>query len=208
MINNIKNKKLKDSMNDIINNIGNKKFDDPADIDFSSSFNNLRDLVDEINKNNQTDHTDQVDFNELSELIKAKLELGNLKPVEPFKPVDLSVSRPPNIKVNVPKIQKSKSIDKDIKKHNGLSYSPDAGEKFAIYVKELEIKNARNDVKYFNDRLKDNDLSLAEFKKINDDIDQLKKSLTIKELEFYELKKDLTKRIRTDQAKSSKDQNK
>ena len=55
---------------------------------------------------------------------------------------------------------------------------------------------------------KNNNLTLAEYKKICDNIDQLKKRIPKKEQELSELKKDKEKRIRTDQAKSFKDQNK
>ena len=119
IVNNIKNKQSGDSINDIINNIGNKKFDDPADIDFPSSFNNLRDLVD-----NQTDKTDQIDENELLELTKAKLASGDLKPLIPLKPIDLSISRPPDTTrvKNISNEQEIKniisSLEKNIKKFN------------------------------------------------------------------------------------------
>ena len=59
-----------------------------------------------------------------------------------------------------------------------------------------------------DDKLKNNNLRLAEYKKIIDNIDQLKKCIPKKEQELYELKKSVEKRIRTNQAKSFKDQNK
>ena len=196
-------------MDDIVNNTGNRRLRDSPDIDSSSSLNNLRDLVDKINKDNQTDKSDQIDFDKLAELTKARLALGNLKPLEPFEPVELSVSRASDIEANVPKIQKDeKSTNKDIKKQNELSYGSGAGEKFVIHVKELEIKNAYNDINYLNNKLKNNNLTLAEYKKISNDTDQLKKSISKKEKELYELRKSAKKRTKTDQAKSFKDQNK
>ena len=54
-------------------------------------------LKSDTNRTNRTDETDQIDEDEL-ELIKAKLELGNLKPLLPIdlsRPIDLSISRPP-----------------------------------------------------------------------------------------------------------------
>ena len=72
----------------------------------------------------------------------------------------------------------------------------------------MEIKNAYNDINILDDKLNKDNLTLAEYKKVSDNIDQLKKSIPKKEQELYELKKDKGKRIRTDQAKSFKDQNK
>ena len=65
-----------------------------------------------------------------------------------------------------------------------------------------------NDINYLNNKLKNNNLTLAEYKKISNDTDQLKKSISKKEKELYELKKSAKKRTKTDQAKSFKDQNK
>ena len=59
-----------------------------------------------------------------------------------------------------------------------------------------------------NYMLKDDNLTPAKYKKISDDIDQIKKYIPKKQQELYELKKDLEKRTRTDQARSFKDQNK
>ena len=58
------------------------------------------------------------------------------------------------------------------------------------------------------DKLNNNNLALVEYITIVDNIDQLKKSISKKEQELYELKKCVEERIRTNQAKSFKDQNK
>ena len=65
-----------------------------------------------------------------------------------------------------------------------------------------------DNIDYLNNKLKDDNLTLAEYKKISEDIDQIKKYILKKEQELYEAKKDLEKRVRTDQARSFKDQNK
>ena len=62
-----------------------------------------------------------------------------------------------------------------------------------------------DNIDYLNNKLKDNNLTPSEYKKISDDIDQIKKNPK-KEQELHEAKKDLEKRIRTDQARSFKDQ--
>ena len=152
--------------------------------------NRLKDDTDRTDKTNQIDETNQVDENEL-ELIKAKLALGDLKPLRPLKPLDLPISRPPDtprIK-DIPKIQKNeKSIDEEmnntlnsISKNKAKSYGPGIG--FATRAKELEIENEYNNINKLNDKLKNNDLTLAEYKKISDNIDQLKESISKKEQE-------------------------
>ena len=85
---------------------------------------------------------------------------------------------------------------------------PSPGEKFAILAREEETKNMYDNIGYLNNKLKDNNLTLAKYKKISDDIDQIKKYIAEKEQELYEVKKDLEKRIRTDQVRSFKDHNK
>ena len=76
------------------------------------------------------------------------------------------------------------------------------GERFAIAVKEEKIKNMYDNIDYLNNKLKNNNLKIAEYKKISDETDQIKKKKTKKEQELYEAKKKLEKRIRTDQARS------
>ena len=59
-----------------------------------------------------------------------------------------------------------------------------------------------------NYMLKNDNLTPAKYKTISDYIDQTRKNIPKKEQELYELKKDLERRTRTDQARSFKDQNK
>ena len=56
-------------------------------------------------------------------------------------------------------------------------------------AKELEIKNAYNDINILDDKLKNNNLTLAEYKKIIDNIDQLKKVYRKKNKKYMSLKK-------------------
>ena len=46
-----------------------------------------------------------------------------------------------------------------------------------------------NNVNYLNNKLKDNNLTLAEYKKISDDIDQIKKIYLKKNKNYMSLKK-------------------
>ena len=58
----------------------------------------------------------------------------------------------------------------------------------------MEIKNAYNDINILDDKLNNYNLTLVEYKKVSDNIDQLKKSIPKKEQELYELKKDKKKK--------------
>ena len=213
-----------DAKNKEFNDAINKVKSDELNLKRQKEFNNLmnkikrdkikRDrLKNDTNRTNQTDEIDQMDEDEL-ELIKAKLALGNLKSLSTIdltRPIDLSISRPPDTTrvKNTPKIQIIEDTLNSIKKNpkeleENEKYGPGIG--FAIRAKEIE--NAYNDINILDDKLNNNNLTLAEYKKIIDIIDQLKKNIPKKEQEIYELKKGVEKRIRTNQAKYFKDQNK
>ena len=136
---------------------------------------NDTDRTDQTDEINQTDETDQIDEDEL-ELIKAKLALGDLKPLRPLRPIHLSISRSPDTTrvKHIAKVQEIEDTINSIKKNlkEGEKYGPGIG--FTILAKELEIKNAYNDINILDDKLKNNNLTLAEYKKIIDNIDQLK----------------------------------
>ena len=48
---------------------------------------------------------------------------------------------------------------------------------FAIQTKKLQIENLYENIELLNSKLKNNNLTLSEFKKTNNDIDQLKESI-------------------------------
>ena len=213
LINNIKSKQSIDLINkklhDTVNNTGNRRLD-LSDIDLSPEFDSLRDLVDKINKDK--DKSDQMDFDELTELTKARLKLDNLKPAESIEPEDYSnIFRQSRARTRAPasKIKKSKILDNAIDSLDvaieGLDKPgpprpprplgpPGVGERFAILFREDEIKNMYDNIDYLNNKLKDDNLTFAEYKKISDDIDQIKKYVLKKEQELYEAsKQDLLK---------------
>ena len=109
-MNGIENKKSKDlinkKINDIVNNIKPFKIDYSIGKDDSEDKNiflirkNARNLADKLNQE------DEIDYDELAELTKAKLALGELKPLEPLKPINLSIRRASDLPINVPIIQK------------------------------------------------------------------------------------------------------
>ena len=157
----------------------------------------------------------------------AELTKSRLKQVEPLEPTYFSNMFRSN-RNQLSRTQKTKksskifdniinSLDLTIKdstikdsdkpsKPSELGFGP--GDRFAIRVKELDIENIYNDIKYLENKLKDNNLTVVEYKKTSDDIDQLRKSLLEKQQELYDDKQDLEKRIRTYQARSFEDQNK
>ena len=77
-----------------------------------------------------------------------------------------------------------------------------------INVEERLLKIDYDIIKRLNNKLKDNNLSVIESKKVTDDIVKRKEKVLEREQEIYELKIVLEKRIRTCQARSFKDQNK
>ena len=121
------NLKRQKEFNDLINKMKNDRLDlerqkeiDASDKEFNDLMNKMKN--DRLNrlkddKINQIDETNQIDENDLdeidSELIKAKLALGDLKPLRLLKPTGLFISRPPDttkIK-DIPRIQKNKKIN-------------------------------------------------------------------------------------------------
>ena len=133
------------------------------------------------------------------ELTKPRLKLDSLKPVESIEPEDYSNifrsfsfdrTRAPASKIMKSEIFNNMidSLDVAIE---GLDKPdppgpPSPGERFAILARELETKNMYDNIGYLNNKLKDNNLTLAEYKKISDDIGQIKQNIAEKEQELYE----------------------
>ena len=69
-----------------------------------------------------------------------------------------------------------------------------------INVEKMLLAINYDTIERLNDRLKNNNLSVAESKKINDDIIENKNKILKRKL-IYDYKKVLEKRIRTDQNK-------
>ena len=54
--------------------------------------------------------------------------------------------------------------------------TPVVGDRFAILVQEDEIKSMYYDIDCLKNKLKNNNLKVSEYKKISDEIDQIKKN--------------------------------
>ena len=125
----------------------------------------------------------------------AKITKSRFKKVEPIEPRDFSNMFASN-RNQLSRTQKTKksskildnaidSLDSTIEKLNKPSKQwdgpPGPGGRLAILVQEDEIKNIYDNIDYLNSKLKNNNLTLAEYKKIIDDIDQMKKNVPKKE---------------------------
>ena len=67
--------------------------------------------------------------------------------------------------------------------------APVPGDRFDILVREDEIKNIYNNFKFYENKSKHNNLTLAEYRKINNDIDQMKQNLPKKSKNYVRVKK-------------------
>ena len=70
-----------------------------------------------------------------------------------------------------------------------------------INVEKMLLEINYDTIKRLNDKLKNNNLSVAESKKINNDIIENKNKISKRKQLIYDYKKVLEKRIRTDQNK-------
>ena len=70
-----------------------------------------------------------------------------------------------------------------------------------INIEKMLLEIDYDITKRLNNKLKDNNLSIAESKKVNDDIIEKEKKILERKQAIYDYKKVLEKRIRTDQYK-------
>ena len=82
-----------------------------------------------------------------------------------------------------------------------MFYMPDDLLRYGIHVEKMLLKFKHNIVKNLNNKLKDNNLSFVESKKINDDIIKNKNEMFEGKQLIYDYEKVLEKRIKTDQNK-------
>ena len=77
---------------------------------------------------------------------------------------------------------------------NYLTLPP--GVKTSIISKEYEIENTNDAIKFYENKLENNNLALAEYRTISNDIDEMKQNLPKKEKELRKAKIELIKRYR------------
>ena len=79
-----------------------------------------------------------------------------------------------------------------------MFYMSDDLLRYGVYVEKMLLKFKYNIIKNLNNKLKDNNLSFAESKKINDDIIEKENEISEGKQLIYDYEKVLEKRIRTD----------
>ena len=119
-------------------------------------------------------------------------------PELPPKDTRLSFDDINKIKENI--LKKDQELDEIKKRIGRIFYMSDDILTDGINVEKMLLAINYDTIERLNDRLKNNNLSVAESKKINDDIIENKNKILKRKL-IYDYKKVLEKRIRTDQNK-------
>ena len=78
-----------------------------------------------------------------------------------------------------------------------MFYMPDDLLRYGIYLEKMLLKFKYNIIKNLNNKLKGNNLSFAESKKVNDDIIEKENEISKGKQLIYDYEKVLEKRIRT-----------
>ena len=87
------------------------------------------------------------------------------------------------------------TLDSAIEKSFEWAYSSlSPGESTNIIAKEYEINTINSNIKFYENKLKNNNLTLGEYRKISNDIDEMKQNLPKKEQELREAKRKLEKK--------------
>ena len=111
---------------------------------------------------------------------------------------------PRDTKLNFDDINKIKENQElnEIKKRIGrVFYISDDILKDGINIEKMLLEINYDNIKRFNNKLKDNNLSIAELKEINDDIVKNKNKIPKRKQTIYDYEKFLEKRVRNDQNK-------
>ena len=137
--------------------------------------------------------------------IQTKIPIPIITPVkrEP-KFTSLDIKRKPDIPMpgTRKKLKKSSKIlnnvinvlDSAIEKSSEWAYpSLPPGERSNIIAKEYEIENISDNIKLYENKFKNNNLTLVEYRKFSNDIDEMKQHLPKKEQELHEAKRELEK---------------
>ena len=103
------------------------------------------------------------------------------------------------IKENIPK--KDQELDEIKKRIGRIFYMSDDILIDGINVEKMLLAINYDTIECLNDKLKNNNLSVPESKKVNDDINENKNKILKRKQLIYDYKKFLEKRIRTDQNK-------
>ena len=111
---------------------------------------------------------------------------------------------PRDTKLNFDDINKIKENQElnEIKKRKGvIFYMSDDILRDDINIEKMLLEINYHNIRHLNNKLKDNNLSVAELKKTNDDIVKNKNKISERKQTIYDYEKVLEKRIKTDQNK-------
>ena len=185
--------------------------DDPVDspdtdfspkLDISQALDDLKKTVDEINKKK----SDQIDFDKLTDMMK------NINSLTPYKQPNLNIRRP--TKVFDSTIKKSSEPSKP--SESSASFKPSepskqgvgAAERAAVKIKELTLQSVYNSINFYENKLRNNNLTPNEYIELSDIIDKLKRDLPKMKQVLREAKEDSEKRLANYYSRSFMDQNK
>ena len=102
---------------------------------------------------------------------------------------------------DINKIKENQELNEIKKRIGRMFYMSDDLLRHGIYVEKMLLNFKYDIVKNLNNKLKDNNLSFAESKKINDDIIKKENEIFESKQLIYDYEKILEKRIKTDQNK-------
>ena len=98
-------------------------------------------------------------------------------------------------------IKENQELDEIKKRIGRIFYMSDDILRDGINVEKMLLEINYDTIKHLNNKLKDNNLSVAELKKINDDIVKNENKILERKQMIYDYEKVLEERIRTDQNK-------
>ena len=107
--------------------------------------------------------------------------------LKPYKRTGFTIRR--SSKVFDSTIEKSSKPSKPSKPSEPCEQGLAPGDRAAVRVKELTVENIYDDIKFLKNKLKDNNLTVSEYRKISDDMDQLRISLLNEQMELEDDKK-------------------
>ena len=99
---------------------------------------------------------------------------------------------------DINKIKENQELNETEKRIGKMFYMSDDLLRYGIYVEKMLLKFKYDIIRNLNNKLKDNNLSFAESKKINDDIIEKENEISKGKQLIYDYEKVLKKRIKTD----------
>ena len=118
----------------------------------------------------------------------------NIPPKPPPKDTKLNFD-------DINKIKENQELNEIKKRIDVIFYMSDDILRDGINIEKMLLEINYHNIRHLNNKLKDNNLSVAELKKTNDDIVKNKNKISERKQTIYDYEKVLEKRIKTDQNK-------